>query len=177
MLQQSTTTAILFSFLSWASFNPLLYGRAQHLLQKNEKRTIRLRQSTTTAILFSFPFVGVVQPTVWQGTMSTTKGQKRTIRLQQLTTTAIPERQSTTTIRHCQEKGITNCVLLLLSNWSKCIPTQKWCRIHTALQMQNTCVSEKGKCKLTLLCILQWKAIPWLTWDLNAEMIEKIYFF
>jgi hypothetical protein len=116
-------------FLSLVLFNPL-DGRAQRLIQKNKKRMIRLWQSTRTAILFSFPFVGVVQPTGWHGTTSTTKGKKRTIRLRQLTTTAITERQLTTTaiterqsttiICHCQEKAITNFVLLS-SNWSESI--------------------------------------------------------
>jgi hypothetical protein len=51
--------------------------------------------------------------------------------------------------------------------------TNTWRRKHTAFQMRNTCVTKKGKCELTLLCILQGKPIPGLTWDLNAEMIEK----
>jgi hypothetical protein len=41
------------------------------------EQTTRRRQSRTTAILFSFPFVGVVQPTGWQGTTSTTKERKK----------------------------------------------------------------------------------------------------
>jgi len=40
------------------------------------EQNIRRRQSRTTAILFSLPFVGVVQPTGWQGTTSTTKERK-----------------------------------------------------------------------------------------------------
>ena len=44
--------------------------------RREREQTIRRQQSTTTAILFSFPFVlGVIQPTVWQGTTSTTKEQ------------------------------------------------------------------------------------------------------
>jgi hypothetical protein len=50
----------------------------QDVYYKKTKRaqTIRRQQLRTTAILFSFPFVGVVQPTGWQGTMSTTKERK-----------------------------------------------------------------------------------------------------
>ena len=85
---------------------------------------------------------------------------------------AIPQRPSTRTIRHCQEKAITNCVLL--SNWSKCIlrrnsleniPNCK-CEIHVLQKRENANPA-------TLLCILQWKAIPGLSWDLNAEMLNE----
>jgi hypothetical protein len=51
-------------------------GHDVYYKKTKRERTIRLRQSTTTAILFSFPFVGVVQPTGWQETTSTTKERK-----------------------------------------------------------------------------------------------------
>ena len=51
-------------------------GHDVYYKKTKRERTIRRRQSTTTAILFSFPFVGVVQPTGWQETTSTTKERK-----------------------------------------------------------------------------------------------------
>jgi hypothetical protein len=51
-------------------------GHDVYYKKTKREQTIRRRQSRTTAILFSFPFVGVVQPTGWQGTTSTTKERK-----------------------------------------------------------------------------------------------------
>jgi hypothetical protein len=83
--------------------------------QKENNQAVTIDKNSNPVLL---SFVGIVQPTGWQGTTSTTKGKKRTIRLRRSTTTAIPERKSTTITCHCQEKAIINCVLLLL-NWSE----------------------------------------------------------
>ena len=143
-LRQLTTTAILFSCFPFVGVVQPTVWQGTTSTTKGQKRTNRLQQLTITAILlFPFPFVGIIQSAVWQGTTSTTKGQKRTITLRQWKTTAIPERQSTTTIRHCQENGITNCVLFLL-NWSKCIPRRNGIEYipHCRCKMR---VSLKGK--------------------------------
>ena len=100
------------------------------------------------------------------------KNEKRTFTPRQSTTTAIPERQSTTITCHCQEKAITNCVLLS-SNWSEFILRTNGVENIPHCRCEIHVYPKKGKCELTLLCILQWKAIPGLTWDFNAETIEK----
>jgi uncharacterized protein YcfJ len=51
-------------------------GHDVYYKKTKREQTIRRRQSRTKAILFSFPFVGVVQPTGWQGNTSTTKEWK-----------------------------------------------------------------------------------------------------
>jgi hypothetical protein len=169
---------------------------------KREQTTRRQQSRTTAAILFSFPFIRVVQPTGWQGTTSTTKEQKEYNQAVTIHKNSDPvlfsshrrcsthwmaghnvyykrtkENNQTATIDNNNNTIATfnnnNLPLLRKSNNKLCVVVVKLERIHTTLQMQNTCVTKEGKCELTLLRILQWEAIPGLTWDLNAEMIEK----
>jgi hypothetical protein len=164
---------ILVSFLCrrcsthWMAGNNIVYKRTK---REQSDATIN---NNRDPILFSF--LCRRRSTRWMAgnNIVYSRAKKESNPTRQSTTGAIPQRPSTRTIRHCQEKEITNCVLLL-SNWSKCILRRNSleyipnceCEIHVLQKRENANPA-------TLLCILQWKAIPGLTWDLNAEMLNE----